>query len=213
MNFNFENIIDISPLVSPKTAVFPGDTPFSRNVVLDMSEGKPFTLSSVTTTVHIGSHADAPVHYHPQGQDISVRTLLPYFGECQVLEVPLQKRLEIKPHHLKEEIKTKRILFKTLSHETTDVWENNFSAFTPELIHFLADKDVTLLGIDTPSVDLADAKILNTHHAVYERNISLLEGLVLKDVPPGLYFLTALPLRWQGCDASPVRAILCPQKR
>ncbi len=53
-------IYDISPLVTPEIAVFPGDTAFRRHVLLDMNKGDNLTLSSMTTTLHLGAHADAP---------------------------------------------------------------------------------------------------------------------------------------------------------
>jgi arylformamidase len=64
------------------------------------------------------------------------------------------------------------------------------------------------VGIDTPSVDLFESKDLPAHKAILRHNMAILEGLVLKDVPEGMYELIALPLSLAGFDASPVRAIL-----
>jgi arylformamidase len=64
------------------------------------------------------------------------------------------------------------------------------------------------VGIDTPSVDLADDKQLFVHHAIYEYDMAILEGIVLDQVIDGLYELIALPLKIKNGDASPVRAIL-----
>ncbi|MFK7930616.1 MAG: hypothetical protein AB8H79_20690 [Myxococcota bacterium] len=55
-------IIDISPRLSPKTAVWPGDTELSREVLVDIDEGAHLDLSTLRTTVHIGAHADGPRH-------------------------------------------------------------------------------------------------------------------------------------------------------
>ena len=51
-------LIDISPMVHPGVAVWPGDVPFRREVALDMRAGDNLTLSAITTTVHVGAHAD-----------------------------------------------------------------------------------------------------------------------------------------------------------
>jgi arylformamidase len=67
---------------------------------------------------------------------------------------------------------------------------------------------VITVGIDTPSVDLFDSKDLPAHKAFLRHDMSILEGLMLKDVPEGIYELIALPLRLAGFDASPVRAVL-----
>jgi arylformamidase len=67
---------------------------------------------------------------------------------------------------------------------------------------------VKLIGVDTPSVDPFDSHDLPSHRAFLRCDMAILEGLVLKDVPDGLYELIALPLRLVGFDASPVRAVL-----
>ena len=56
-------IIDISPVISPRLAVWPGDTPPSRAVLMDLARGDSVTLSTLHATVHLVAHADAPSHY------------------------------------------------------------------------------------------------------------------------------------------------------
>jgi arylformamidase len=77
-----------------------------------------------------------------------------------------------------------------------------------ELIEKLAAQQVVLVGIDTPSIDLADDELLESHQAAARHDLAILEGIVLSDVPDGFYTLVELPLRLQGADASPVRAVL-----
>ena len=64
------------------------------------------------------------------------------------------------------------------------------------------------MGIDTPSVDPSDSKSLESHQALYERDLAVLEGLILNRVASGIFTLVALPLALKDADASPVRAIL-----
>ena len=87
-------------------------------------------------------------------------------------------------------------------------WNRDFAALSAELIDFLHDRGVITVGIDTPSIDLPDSKDLPAHKAVLRHDMTILEGLVLKDVPEGTYELIALPLPLVGFDASPVRAVL-----
>lgn len=200
---------DISPEVSVRTAVFPGDAPYSRTVTLDFQRGDNLQLSQIATTVHIGAHADAPNHYHAAGQSIAERSLVPYYGPCQVLHVHLPRGERILPAHLQgRAITAERVLFRTASFPDPTQWNGDFNALSPELVHHLAQNNVCLVGIDTPSVDPADAKILTAHQAIHQHDMSILEGLVLTEVPEGTYHLTALPLRLRDADASPVRAVL-----
>ena len=84
----------------------------------------------------------------------------------------------------------------------------NFSGLEPELIDHLASHGVRLVGVDTPSVDMFDSKDLPAHNRCLAHGIAILEGLVLNEVPPDEYELIALPLKLEGFDASPVRAVL-----
>ena len=103
-----------------------------------------------------------------------------------------------------------RVLFKTSSFPDPNKWSNNFNSLSPELIQFLATKNVCLVGIDTPSIDPSDAKELSSHHCIYQNNMAILEGIILDSIQPGEYTLAAFPLKIENADASPVRAILMP---
>jgi len=201
-------LIDISPTISPKTAVFPGDTPFSQDFLLKIEKGNNLDLSTIKTTVHIGAHTDAPSHYHAEGVSIDKRDLSYYIGGVQVVEVNCAAGARIKPEHLTQNISARRVLFKTNSFPDPNQWNDDFVALSVELIEFLAFKKVILVGIDTPSVDAANDNFLTSHKCIYKNNMAILEGIVLKDVEPGLYDLICLPLKIAGADASPVRAVL-----
>ncbi len=204
-------IYDISPLISSNIAVFPGDVEFQRKVSMEFNRGHHLSLSSIETTLHLGAHADAPSHYHPEGKSIEHCSLRTYLGRCQVVDVS-QIQGEIHVSALAGvEIEAPRILFKTCSLRNPDQWQNDFSYLTPELIEWLAARRVQLIGIDTPSMDHAQSKTLDGHQMFYRHSLSILEGLVLDEVPAGIYYLVALPLKIKSGEASPVRAILLDQ--
>lgn len=206
-------LIDISPLISPKIAVFPGDTPFSRELLMNCQEGEDhLTLSSIKTTVHLGAHTDAPNHYHKKGESIDQRELSFYLGKAQVIEVHIEKGTRIVPKDLNVEIKAPRVLFKTSSFPDPNKWRDDFNALSRELILFLKEKGVILVGIDTPSVDLSTDKNLESHLTIYENNMAILEGIVLDKVEDGIYQLISLPLKLKEADASPVRAVLLKER-
>lgn len=204
-----ERYYDISPEISPETAVFPGDTPYSRTVALSFAKGDNLLLSSITGTVHLGAHTDAPNHYHPKGVGIEARSLRYYLGPAQVIEVDLMPDERIRVADLKEtKIDAPRVLFKTGSFPDPNQWNKDFNSLSAELIDHLAAQGVVLVGIDTPSIDPAEDKVLESHQAVYRHDMAILEGIVLDEVDAGIYELAALPLKLKGADASPVRAVL-----
>lgn len=200
-------IWDISPPVSPATPVFPGDAPYALQWTARLGPGCPVNLSSVSASPHVGAHADAPLHYANDAPSIAEVDLAPYLGPCRVihaLNVPLVCPGHVSPflHNLPP-----RVLLRTCV-QADRVWREDFPAIAPETLALLADHGARLVGIDTQSVDPASSKTLDAHQVLRARDLRVLENLVLDAVEPGDYELIALPLRWVGACASPVRAIL-----
>jgi arylformamidase len=199
---------DITPPITSKLAVWPGDTSLMREVLMEIGRGDSVTLSTLRATVHLGAHADGPNHYGKDAPAIDERSLDYYLGPCQVIRVNVPRTTRITPSMLPAKITAGRVLFATGTFPDPENWNNDFAALSTELIDFLHEHGVITIGIDTPSIDLLESKDLPAHKAILRRNMSILEGLVLKDVPEGIYELIALPLPLVGFDASPVRAIL-----
>lgn len=201
-------IIDISPPVTERLAVWPGDVAYRRKIALSIAAGANIDLSAVETTLHVGAHADAASHYVAGGRSIDERPLEAYYGPCQVVIADVARGERVLPSHLRDEVRAPRLLVRTGTFPDPTAWNSDFAGLSPELIDHLAARGGVLVGIDTPSVDLFDDKVLLTHQALARHDVANLEGLVLDHVPPGLYTLIALPLRLVGADASPVRAVL-----
>lgn len=202
-------IYDISPVIHEGIAVFPGDTPFKSEFLMQTSEGDHLTLSKFSGTVHLGAHTDAPNHYAKDEEGISDRSLDYYLGLAQVIRLDIPTNTRIKPEHLiNKKIMAPRVLFFTGSFPNPDQWTNDFCALSAAVVQWLYSQNVKLVGIDTPSIDLAEDKFLESHKAIHQHNMAILEGIVLDKVPEGLYELIALPLKIKGADASPVRALL-----
>lgn len=204
------SLIDISPPLHPGIAVWPGDTPMSREVLLDFAGGGNLELSTLRATVHLGAHADAPSHYRADAPDIAARDLDRYYGPCEVVAVEVARGARILPEHLPGPVSAPRVLLRTGTFPDPDAFNEDFAALSPALVAHLHAQGVRLIGIDTPSVDPFTSKALESHQALADRDMAVLEGLVLDHVPPGAYTLVALPLRLVGFDASPVRAALIP---
>ena len=201
-------IYDISPPINPSLKVWPGDTPPSREVLLDMKRGDNLTLSALHATVHLGAHADAPSHYGPDAPAIDARSLDLYLGPCRVVRVQIGRGERILPAAVPGPVGAERVLLATGTFPDQNDFNEDFAALSPEFVDRLHRDGVKLVGIDTPSVDLFQSKDLPTHKACLRHDMAILEGVVLRDVPDGLYELIALPLRLVGFDGSPVRAVL-----
>ena len=199
---------DISPTISAAIPVWPGDTPFEAAPTWEIKDGCPVQVSRMTMTTHLGAHTDAPSHYDPAGKSIDQVDLLPYIGACRVIHCLGVAAVE--PAHLEGKLDgvPPRVLLRTYASAPQSAWDPAFPAIAPAAIELLARKGVILVGTDTPSLDPQDSKTLDAHHAVRASRMAILEGIVLDAVPEGDYELVALPLKFAGMDASPVRAIL-----
>jgi arylformamidase len=201
-------IYDISPPIRETLAVWPGDTPPRREVLLDMARGDGLTLSTLHATVHLGAHADGANHFDRDAPGIEARPLEVFLGPCQVIRVEVPRGTRVCARLLSAPVRAPRVLLRTESFPDPERFNEDFAALEPGLIDDLHGRGVRLIGIDTPSVDLFDSKDLPAHRRFLAHDMAILEGLVLKDVPDGDYELIALPLPLVGFDASPVRAVL-----
>jgi arylformamidase len=157
----------------------------------------------------VGAHADAPLHYDPQGTPIGELDLDPYLGPCRVVHAIARGPLVTWAHiaHAMAHVPP-RVLVRTYERAPVDRWDPELAAFAPATIERLADAGVRLVGIDTASIDPAESKTLDSHQVIRRRGLRVLENLVLDEVPEGDYELIALPLKLVTADASPVRAVL-----
>jgi arylformamidase len=201
-------LYDITPSVTSALAVWPGDTPPSREVLADLKRGDNITLSTLRATVHLGAHADAPSHYGRNAASIESRPLDLYLGPCCVVHIPARKGTRIPPSAIPGNLSCERVLIATGSYPDPYAFNEDFAALEPATVDLLNERGARLVGIDTPSVDLFAARELVAHARFLAHDMAILEGLVLTHVPDGEYELIALPLKLVGFDASPVRAVL-----
>jgi arylformamidase len=204
------SLIDISRTLHPALAVWPGDTPFSRTTVLAMADGASVNLSTLTLSAHTGTHADAPFHFRNDGATLARLPLDAYWGLAQVVTVARQHG-PLTPDDFAgiDLTRAPRLLVHSGASDLPhDIFPQEFVYPSPELAAYLGAEGIVLYGADTPSMDHADSKELPGHNALLAAGIAILEGLDLRRVPDGVYELSALPLKIDGSDGSPVRAVL-----
>lgn len=204
-------IIDISKRLEPGVAVFPGDSPYAEVFVARIGNGVPVNVSTITMSVHCGTHVDAPFHYDEAGLKMADVDLEVLIGPARVIEAGGANGLctpaDILPFL---QAVPPRVLLRLQPGLDQNKWQSDFRAVAPETIITLAKHGVKLIGIDTASVDPETSKALPAHMAARDAGMIILENLALDHVVPGDYELLALPLKFTNLDASPVRAILRP---
>jgi arylformamidase len=204
-------LIDVSRPVRAGIPVWPGDTAYDFRLVARIRDGAAVNVGSVTMSVHTGTHADAPFHFDDAGADAASVDLSRYVGPC-VVAVAKEGNGGILPRDLPDGLdadlrRAPRLLLRTYGRRPA-AFDVAMRHLTPDLADHLADRGCVLVGLDTDSMDAFDSKDLPSHHRLAARGVAILEGIDLSAVAPGLYDLVALPLRLEGADGSPVRAVL-----
>jgi arylformamidase len=202
-------IRDISVAVRPGTPEWPGDVPFQCGWTARIGDGSSVNLSSVTSSPHVGTHADAPLHVHHDWPATDSLPLEAFLGAALVLDVstapdgPLSLRAD---DRRLEGIQ--RLLLRTGRSIASGTFPPDWPVLDAECAAGLAERGLRLLGVDAPSVDKRESKSLPVHHALFGGGAFVLENLDLGGVREGTYELVALPQRLVGLDAAPVRAVL-----
>ncbi|MEY2550062.1 MAG: arylformamidase [Verrucomicrobiota bacterium] len=206
-------IFDISRPLFNGLAPWPGDTAFHFELKWKIAEGATVNVGAVTMGVHNGSHADAPFHFKEGATTIEQMPLETYFGEAVVVDLTSKfrtgERREIGIDDIGSAAElAPRLLLKTGVWTDSKLFPEWIPVIAPDVASWLKERKVKLLGLDLPSVDPIEAKVLVNHHALAAANVAIVESLDLSEAEAGLYHFSALPLRIDGGDAAPVRAII-----
>ena len=174
-----------------------------------MSRGDSNNSSSIHTSVHAGTHVDAPFHFVPDGITIESLPLETFIGPARVCAVKPGSHItaaDVVAAGLQGET---RVLFKTRNSALlkVGVYDASFAPFSVDGAKALVDLGVKLVGIDYLSAAGANEQV-SVHRAFLDRGVILLEGVDLSEVPPGHYELFCPPVKLAGSDGAPCRAVL-----
>ncbi len=207
-------IYDISLTFEPGMLVFEGDPPFAAHCSHLISRGDPFNLTALSFGSHTGTHIDAPRHFNDQGLAVDEVSLAHVFGPARVLEIPGKEAIQAEDLRPFEIQRDEIILLKTRNSRFLQErqFRRDFSYLTLDAARHLADSGILTVGMDYLSLEKFGSQDFAVHHILLDNNITILEGLVLTDVPAGDYHLIALPLKIKEGNGSPVRAILVKEE-
>ncbi|MGC9329919.1 MAG: cyclase family protein, partial [Candidatus Hinthialibacter sp.] len=187
---------------------WPGDPLFSRQIISSIAAGDSCNVSCLQMSSHFGTHIDAPYHFEEDGVRVDEIPLETLMGKALVHEVDAYPLIQ--PEHLPDLTGVERILFKTSNCWFIDETEfhTDYVSLGVEAARILVQAGITLVGLDYFSIEAFKAPGHPVHHALCGGGVILLEGVDLRQVPSGWYELLALPLKIEGADGSPCRAVL-----
>lgn len=201
---------DISITLANGTPEWPGDTPFSCGWSATVAQGSSVNVSAYTTSPHVGTHADAPLHVRSGWSGSHELPLEAFYGRAAVVDVTgMSEEIDIRAIDAAVGAGLiERVLLKTGCTIGTGAFPESWPILSESCARTLLGRGLRLLGVDAPSVDERHSKSLPVHKMIFSGNACILENLDLRRITPGYYELMAFPIKMMSLDAAPVRAIL-----
>ncbi len=178
--------------------VYPGDPAPALSQIQSMDRGDGYNLTALSASLHNATHIDAPLHFVDGGESIDEIDLSVFMGECDLIACNGFDD-DISGEDIERLVKkgTRRVLFKTVGR----------CRLTLSGAFALISAGVKLVGIDAASI-ATDEETAAVHRELGLAGICVLEGLTLSHTQSGKYSLFALPIKIEGVEAAPCRAIL-----
>jgi arylformamidase len=204
---------DISLTIFPGMTVWPDDPQVELERMSKLEDGRNSNGSRMAMSVHTGTHVDAPFHFLKDGSTVEKMPLKVLIGRAYVIHLSDDVDL-ITPKELEDaEIppRTRRVLIRT---RNSKIWQKDLRTFHKDYVgisgegaEYLVKRGVKLIGVDYLSV--APYKYTKpTHLALLKAGVVVVEGLNLSQVSNGRYNLICLPMKLEGSDGAPARAVL-----
>ena len=175
-----------------------------------MSAGSTVNLSSINSSPHVGTHADAPLHVRDGWPGSHELPLEAFYGPVLLVDVTgIQGEVSfasLEPHIAAQPFE--RLILKTGCTIASGMFPEAWPTLSESCARSLLGLGLRLLGVDAPSVDARDSKSLPVHKMLFSGNAFILENLDLRRTAAGPYDIIAFPIKMMSLDAAPVRAIL-----
>lgn len=205
--------IDITATIFDGMTRWPDDPHVQIGRVAAIDEGAEANVTAISTTAHVGTHIDAPLHFIPDGADVASVPLEKLVGAAKVFHINNSKEISLGDIQYLDIAEGDRILFRTRNSETE--WEQlpfmeDYVYLSTDAANFLAKKRISCIGIDYLSLGNKDNDP-EVHKLILGTSIIIIEGLKLRDVTPGVYDMVCLPLKIKDSDGAPCRVIIRKQ--
>jgi arylformamidase len=204
-------LVDVSVLLAPGLAAYPGNPEFEITPVHRIAEGHGSNNSKLVMGTHTGTHVDAPLHFFDGRPGVDALPLELLIGRARVIDLP--HRGGITEQHLaaaglREDL---RVLLRTPNSalwNTSDGFHPDFTYLSEGGAKFLVGQGVKVVGIDYLSIEQFNKPGAPAHKALLGNDVIIIEGLNLADAEAGQYEMYCLPLRIAHGDGAPARVVL-----
>jgi arylformamidase len=202
---------DISVPLRDSMVQWPGDPVCRIERVRKMEQGDMCNLTHLSMSVHTGTHMDAPRHFLPDGITMEKMPMEPVIGRCRVIEFEVEDQITADDLKKLRLLSGQRLLFKTRNSArswTMKEFDKDFISIRSDAAQVLADLKIMTVGVDYMSIGGYGKDVVETHQIMLGAGIWVIEGLNLSEIKPGYYDLICLPVKIEGADGAPCRAVL-----
>jgi len=201
---------DVSVVDRPGMHIYPGDPAIEVAQVRAIKRGDAANLTHLTMGAHTGTHVDAPAHFIDGAPTLEQVALDRMVGPAQVLDLRGLAAIDaaaLRRHQIQA---GDIVLCKTDNSErwSRPGFQTDFTYVTRDAAEYLIERDVRTIGMDYLSIEQFGSKTFEVHKLLLGRGILIIEGLDLGAIGPGPYLLACLPLKLEGVDGAPARAVL-----
>ena len=209
-------IIDLTLTISNRIPTFPG-SPQPNFIPWEKIKDDGYNLELLFLSSHTGTHLDAPYHFLEKGAKIHEISLKKLVSEAVLIQSRKKSNESVtKTDIQKFEKKHGKIAsFSSVIFYTG--WQRNLQkkyyftknpGLSVSAAKYLASKKISLVGIDSPSIDLGTDSKFSVHQIFAKKGILIVENLAnLEKIKSSKFHLVVLPLKLKNATGSPVRAI------
>jgi len=206
-------IWDVSMPIRNGGLVYPGNPPITISLMQSIAKGDTANVSRLDFGSHTATHVDAPLHFIAGGAGVDQLPLDVLIGRARLISVPDEAmsvgEAELRKHDLRG---VTRLLIRTRNSawlaSGDPEFHKDFTHVAPDGASYLVSIGVRLVGVDYLSVEQFHSAEHRTHRTLLDNGVVIVEGMVLREPPPGDYDLYCLPLLLAGLDGAPARAVL-----
>lgn len=231
-----QRVVDLTHPFNAKTVYWP--TAPSRFVLEQLAhgptpEGYFYSAYSLSTPEHGGTHLDAPVHFAADGRTADEIPLQQLMGPALVIDVSARAGADRDYRLSREDVIAFESRHGRIAPRTMVLLRTGWSRHWPDVKAYLGDdtpgdasklsfpsygedaakllveeRDVSVLGVDTASIDYGRSTDFRVHRVAAARNVPGLENLTnLDQLPARGATVIALPMKIEGGSGGPLRAV------
>jgi len=208
--------IDLTLTISQDIPSFPG-SPRPHFIPWAEIKKDKYNLEMLFLSAHTGTHVDAPYHFIKNGRKIHQIGPERFLCDAILIKVKGMLNYRITENDIVQfESKNgsipaeSAVIFHTGWNEKSPkkgFFEKN-PGLSASAAKYLSSKKISLVGIDSPSIDIGADGSFSAHKILLKSGVLILENLCnLGKIKKTHFRIIALPLKIHGATGSPVRAI------